>query len=193
MCTAGSHLNYIYNIYFMDKKKVKKIIWILGWPNLAIYVYTAKIYDIQVFEYNQSLQTWKEQIIGKIRRKKRPRQSVPNSLSNISQSVSQSYSGQIQSYLGQIRSYLGQIQSYFGPIHSYFGQIQSNLGQIQSYLGQIQSYLGQIQSYLGPEVLGAPNFGQLRWPSSLPRLWTQREHDISEVWVKVVFPSRNNF
>ena len=37
------------------------------------------------------------------------------------------------------------------------------------------------------EVLGAPNLGPLRWPSSLPRLWTRREHDISEVWVKVVF------
>jgi hypothetical protein len=43
------------------------------------------------------------------------------------------------------------------------------------------------------EVLGALNFGPLRWPSSLPRLWTRREHDISEVRVKVVFPSRTKF
>ena len=44
-----------------------------------------------------------------------------------------------------------------------------------------------------PEVFGAPNFGPLRWPSSLPRLWTRREHDISEVQVKVVFPSITQF
>ena len=39
--------------------------------------------------------------------------AIPLNLS-VSQSVSQSYLGQIQSYLGQIQSYLGQFQSYLG-------------------------------------------------------------------------------